>query len=199
MSTSKKKRSRNPPGLIFPAGRFRSFLKKGTPGIGANYRVSKGAGVYAAALAEAIAFEIVDFAVTKKPKDRYRLSRRDILLGVKGDEDLMQMFKGSIPGAGAVVQIHGPLLQKGSVEHRKYLGKAPKKKASTSKGKRKTQKKGPGKAPRPTGGKAPRPAEQRANLIASNKRPPSSSTKKPTSTKKKKKKPTASQKAAGLR
>ena len=77
-------------------------------------RVGAGAPVYLAAVAEYIVAEVLELAA-KAAKDNKRTSvrSRDIMLAIRGDEELSRFFAAStVAGGGVVPNVHRALLPK---------------------------------------------------------------------------------------
>ncbi|KAH0624617.1 hypothetical protein JD844_032271 [Phrynosoma platyrhinos] len=97
-------------GLQFPVGRIGRYLKAG------HYadRVSPGASVYLAAVLEYLTLEIVELAGKAAHENKkLRIGPRHILLAVRHDEELNQLFEGvTIAEGGVLPNIQAQLLPK---------------------------------------------------------------------------------------
>ena len=88
-------------GLIFPAGRLTSLLRKGRYAA----RVSTSAGIYAAAVLEFVVAEILELAakaVLQRNKGK-RITPRALTLAVRHDADLGTLLKDVTLSRGGVV------------------------------------------------------------------------------------------------
>ena len=104
-------------GLMFPAARIRTALKKGGfIGTKGKSRVSPTAGVYLAAVLEYLVAEILELAGNAaRDNKKKRIIPRHITLAVKNDEELNKLIGGvTIPGGGVLPNIHAVLLPKKS-------------------------------------------------------------------------------------
>jgi len=104
----KKRKSRSSrAGLQFPVGRIHHMLKKG------NYteRVSGGAAVYLASVLEYLVAEIAELAGNAaKDHNRQRIIPRHLLLAIKNDDELTQLFHGVTISEGGVLPNINPVL-----------------------------------------------------------------------------------------
>ncbi|GIX64036.1 histone h2a [Babesia caballi] len=95
-------------GLIFSVGRISSQLKRG------RYagRVGTGAPVYLAAVLEYLCAEILELAGNAaRERKRSRITPREILLAIKGDEELNSFLGGvTLSQGGVTPNIHSVLL-----------------------------------------------------------------------------------------
>lgn len=94
-------------GLVMPVGRIAGKLKKGRY----SSRVGSGASVYAAAVMEYVAAEILELAgnVTKDNK-RTRITPRFLQTAIQNDADLKKLVKGAIISGGGVMPHIEPAL-----------------------------------------------------------------------------------------
>jgi histone H2A len=101
-------------GLQFPVGRIHRFLKKG------RYakRVGIGAPVYAAAVLEYLAAEILELAGNAaRDNKRKTINPRHITLAIRNDEELNKLLAHvTISQGGVLPNIHAVLLPKKSSE-----------------------------------------------------------------------------------
>jgi histone H2A len=101
-------------GLQFPVGRIHRFLKKG------RYakRVGIGAPVYAAAVLEYLAAEILELAGNAaRDNKRKTINPRHITLAIRNDEELNKLLAHvTISQGGVLSNIHAVLLPKKSSE-----------------------------------------------------------------------------------
>ncbi|GMI31809.1 hypothetical protein TeGR_g13712 [Tetraparma gracilis] len=97
-------------GLQFPVARFTRYLRRD----GGTKRVSPGAGVYAAAVAEYLCAEILELAGNAaRDNKKARINPRHVTLAVKNDEELNNLLGGvTIAGGGVLPNIHAVLLPK---------------------------------------------------------------------------------------
>jgi histone H2A len=116
-------------GLLFPAGRVGSLLRKG------RYarRVSASAAVYATAVLEYLTSELLELSVkalAANKKGSKRLTPRALTLAVRLDEDLGSLLHNvTISRGGVVPNLHRALTKK--AKH--AAGKAGKKSSATPK------------------------------------------------------------------
>ena len=99
-------------GLQFPVGRIHRYLRKG------NYskRVGSGAPVYLAAVMEYLTAEIIELAGNAaRDNKKKRIIPRHLLLAIKNDEELNNLFAGvTISQGGVLPNINSVLLPKKS-------------------------------------------------------------------------------------
>ena len=92
-------------GTKFPVGRIARFCKKG------KYadRIGAGAPVVLAAVLEYLTAEVIEFAANKaKDEKKSRIIPRHLMLAIRSDEELRQLFGGSdFCQAGAIVNVPG--------------------------------------------------------------------------------------------
>jgi histone H2A len=91
-------------GIIFPAGRISRFLRKARYGT----RMSRGAGIYLAAVLEYLTSEILELSgnVTKSVKCK-RIVPRHIYLAMQNDEEFAQVFKNiTLASSGVQPGVH---------------------------------------------------------------------------------------------
>ena len=104
----KKAKSRSSrAGLQFPVGRIHRMLKKG------RYaeQVSGGAAVYLASVLEYLVAEIAELAGNAaKDHKKHRIVPRHLLLAIKNDEELSQLFRGVTISDGGVLPSINPVL-----------------------------------------------------------------------------------------
>merc|ERR1711928_6019 len=97
-------------GLTFPVGRLTRYLRNG------NYskRCSPGAGIFMAAVLEYLTAEVVELAGNAcRDNKRKTINPRHLMLAVRNDEELSQMFSHAIiPGGGVLPNVHAVLLPK---------------------------------------------------------------------------------------
>ena len=112
MSSTKKKSRSVRAGLQFPVGRIHRHLRKG------NYakRVGGGAPVYLAAVMEYLTAEILELAGNAaRDNKKKRIIPRHLLLAIKNDEELNNLFAGvTISQGGVLPNINSVLLPKKS-------------------------------------------------------------------------------------
>merc|ERR1712159_260490 len=77
-------------------------------------RVSPGAGIFCSAVLEYLMAEIVELAGNAcSDNKRKTINPRHLMLAVRNDEELSQLFsKAIIPGAGVLPNVHAVLLPK---------------------------------------------------------------------------------------
>ena len=101
-------------GLQFPVARVLRLMKRG------NYsnRVSAGAGVYAAAVMEYLAAEILELAGNAaRDNKKKRVIPRHLQLAIRNDEELNKLLHGvTISQGGVLPNIQAVLLPKKSSE-----------------------------------------------------------------------------------
>ncbi|KFP04176.1 hypothetical protein N300_03174, partial [Calypte anna] len=99
-------------GLQFPVGRIYRLLKKGKY----TDRVSPGAAIYLTAVLEYLSAEILELSGNAAQENkRSRILPRHILLAVRGDGELNQLFSSvTIPQGGVTPNILSQLLPKKS-------------------------------------------------------------------------------------
>merc|ERR1712110_734456 len=97
-------------GLTFPVGRVTRYLRQGRY----SKRVSPGAGIFAAAVLEYLTAEVVELAGNAcRDNKRKTINPRHLMLVVRNDEELSQLFKSAIiPGGGVLPNVHAVLLPK---------------------------------------------------------------------------------------
>merc|ERR1712173_346843 len=97
-------------GLTFPVGRLTRYLRQG------NYskRCSPGAGIFMAAILEYLTAEVAELAGNAcRDNKRKTINPRHLMLAVRNDEELSQMFSNAIiPGGGVLPNVHAVLLPK---------------------------------------------------------------------------------------
>lgn len=94
-------------GITLPPVAARKLLRL------AGKRVSPGASVYLAAVAEYLAAEILELSGNAARDNKSKtLKARHVVLAVRGDEELNQAFGGSISSGGVVPHIDSRLLPK---------------------------------------------------------------------------------------
>merc|ERR1711915_590772 len=94
-------------GLQFPVGRIARFMKQG------RYaeRVGAGAPVYAAAVLEYLAAEILELAGNAaKDNKKTRIVPRHILLAIRNDEELNRLMASTTIADGGVLPNINPML-----------------------------------------------------------------------------------------
>ena len=98
-------------GLQFPVGRISRFMKQG------KYaeRIGAGAPVYAAAVLEYLAAEVLELAGNAaKDNKKTRVVPRHIQLAVRNDEELNRLLGNTVIASGGVIpSIHGVLIPEG--------------------------------------------------------------------------------------
>ncbi len=110
--SAKKSAGAKKAGLIFPVGRVSSMLRKG------RYakRVSKSAGVYAAACLEYLTAELLELsakAVASGKKTSKRITPRAVCMAVRHDADLGALLKDvTVSRGGVVPTVHKALEKK---------------------------------------------------------------------------------------
>jgi histone H2A len=99
-------------GLIFPAGRVGSMLRKGR----FAKRVSKSSGVYLAGVLEYLTAELLELsakAVASGKKKASRISPRAVCMAVRHDADLGSLLKNvTLSRGGVVPSVHKALEKK---------------------------------------------------------------------------------------
>merc|ERR1712188_176253 len=97
-------------GLTFPVGRITRYLRNGRY----SNRVSPGAGIFCSAVLEYLMAEVVELAGNAcADNKRKTISPRHLMLAVRNDEELSQLFaKTVIPGSGVLPHVHSVLLPK---------------------------------------------------------------------------------------
>merc|ERR1711997_628161 len=95
-------------GLTFPVGRIARLLRTGR----FSKRVAAGTPVYMAAVMEYLVAEILELAGNAaRDNKKHRISPRHIMLAVRNDEELNEVFKNCTFSSGGVVpNIHSVLL-----------------------------------------------------------------------------------------
>jgi len=110
--TVKNKSKSQRAGIVFPAGRIQRKLKQG------NYadRIGVGASVYLGAVLEYLTAEVVELAGNAaRDNHKQRIMPRHVLLAVKNDEELAELWKDcTIAQGGVVPHIEKVLLPKAS-------------------------------------------------------------------------------------
>ncbi|CAN7993678.1 unnamed protein product [Ixodes hexagonus] len=87
-------------GVLFPVGRMRRYLKKGTH----HFRIGAGAPVYMAAVIEYLSAEILELAGNAaRDNKKGRITPRHILLAIANDDELHQLLKGVTIASGGVL------------------------------------------------------------------------------------------------
>lgn len=108
MSRSGSKSARA--GVVFPVGFLNSEVKKRS-----GLRVGKISSVYLAATLEYLTAELLESAgKITKDHSTLRITPRHILLAIRSDRELDQLFKGNVRSGGVVPMIHAALLPKAS-------------------------------------------------------------------------------------
>ena len=104
-------------GLTFPVGRVTRYLRRG----GYSKRVSPGAGIFAAAILEYLTAEVVELAGNAcRDNKRKTINPRHLMLAVRNDEELSQLFSHAIiPGGGVLPNVHAVLLPKNKKKKKK--------------------------------------------------------------------------------
>merc|ERR1712039_1137064 len=97
-------------GLTFPVGRMTRYLRAGQY----SKRCSPGAGIFMAAVLEYLTAEVVELAGNAcRDNKRKTINPRHLMLAVRNDEELSQMFaKAIIPAGGVLPNVHAVLLPK---------------------------------------------------------------------------------------
>jgi histone H2A len=115
---SQKSRSERS-GLTFPVGRISRYLREGRY----TRRVAAGAPVYMAAILEYMVAEILELAGNAaRDNKRQRIVPRHLMLAIRNDEELNQLFGSCIiAGGGTVPNIHSVLLPKNKKKGKKKL------------------------------------------------------------------------------
>ncbi|GBE61265.1 histone h2a [Babesia ovata] len=108
-SASKRMSRASKAGLIFSVGRISRQLKRG------RYagRIGTGAPVYLAAVLEYLCAEILELAGNAaRDRKRSRITPREILLAIRGDEELSAFLGGvTLSQGGVTPNIHAVLLR----------------------------------------------------------------------------------------
>jgi histone H2A len=105
----------NVAGLVFPLARHHRYLKRRL-----LTRVGKTAAVCVAATLEYLTSEILELAGNAaKDYKTNRISPRHIMLAVRGDEELNEVFPGTIQSGGVVPHIHKSLVNKKKGQRRR--------------------------------------------------------------------------------
>ena len=106
-------------GLTFPVGRLTRYLREGR----FSRRVSPGAGIFTAAILEYLTAEVVELAGNAcRDNKRKTINPRHIMLAVRNDEELSQLFSHVvIPGGGVLPNVHAVLLPKNKKKKKKVL------------------------------------------------------------------------------
>jgi histone H2A len=106
-------------GLTFPVGRITRYLRKTRY----SKRVSPGAGIFCSAVLEYLMAEVVELAGNAcADNKRKTISPRHLMLAVRNDEELSQLFASAvIPGSGVLPNVHSVLLPKAKKKKQKIL------------------------------------------------------------------------------
>ena len=106
-------------GLTFPVGRLTRYLRTG----GYSKRCSPGAGIFAAAVLEYLTAEVVELAGNAcRDNKRKTINPRHLMLAVRNDEELSQLFSHAIiPGGGVLPNVHAVLLPKNKKKKKETL------------------------------------------------------------------------------
>merc|ERR1712037_84320 len=104
---SKNRTKSSRAGLTFPVGRATRYLRQGRY----SKRVSPGAGIFSAAVLEYLTAEVVELAGNAcRDNKRKTISPRHLMLAVRNDEELSQLFSHAvIPGGGVLPNVHAVL------------------------------------------------------------------------------------------
>lgn len=95
-------------GLVFPPKRFHNFMKRS--GV---KQVSMVASVALAAVCEYLASELVELSGNAaRDNKRQRHYPRSLVLAIRNDTELSELFKGSIASGGVLRNVHAALLPK---------------------------------------------------------------------------------------
>jgi len=118
-SKAKSRTKSSRAGLTFPVGRVTRYLRQG----GFSKRVSPGAGIFVAAVLEYLMAEVVELAGNAcRDNKRKTINPRHLMLAVRNDEELSQLFsKAIIPGAGVLPNVHAVLLPKNKKKKKKKV------------------------------------------------------------------------------
>merc|ERR1712100_917811 len=97
-------------GLQFPVGRIARFMKQSR----SADRIGAGAPVYAAAVLEYLAAEVLELAGNAaKDNKKSRIIPRHIQLAIRNDDELARLMKDTTIAAGGVLpNIHQELIKK---------------------------------------------------------------------------------------
>ena len=106
-------------GVQFPVGRIARYMRKG----GLAKRIGAGAPVYVAAVLEYLTAEVAELAGNAcRDNKRKTINPRHIMLAVRNDEELSQVFSNVvIPGGGVLPNVHAVLLPKNKKKKKKVL------------------------------------------------------------------------------
>ncbi len=139
-------------GLVLPVGRLKRYLRQQQ----AAPRVSMGAAVYLTAVLEYLIAEVLEIAGERaKEQGRKRIIPRHILLAIKNDQELEQLFKSATFAAGGVVpHMHSALLPPASKSKKQNQDATKEGADSIRKKKQSTKKKQSAKKEKPEGGVA---------------------------------------------
>lgn len=100
-------------GLQFKVSITRNIIKKE---VGKNTRISHEYSIFLTAMLEYITAEILDltgnFIISEK---KTRITPRDIMISIRNDSELNNLFNGFILGTGVVPNIHSELLNGGKI------------------------------------------------------------------------------------
>lgn len=95
-------------GLQFPIPRFKAMIAAKS-----KARVGSGAATYLAAVCEYVSAEILELAGNSARDNQHvRITPRDVMIALRNDQELIQLFPGCVPSAGVIVSVH-PFLTRG--------------------------------------------------------------------------------------